>query len=63
MLVYLSAKLPEEKRLVSVHSAKTVLLSVSDYFDSFEQCDGGRGALSRTSEATGEQTLYCCVLW
>ena len=35
-------------------SVKTVLLNVYDYFDSFEQRDGGRGALSRTSEDTGE---------
>ena len=34
-----------------MHLAKTVLLGVYDYFDSFEKRDGGRGALSRTSEA------------
>ena len=42
-----------------MHSAKTILLSGYKYFDSFEQRDGGRGVLSRTSEATGERTLYC----
>ena len=39
-----------------MRSVKTVLLSVYDHFNGFEQRDGGRGALSRTSEATGEQT-------
>ena len=41
---------------------KTVLFRVYDYFDNLEQCGGSRGALSRTSNATGERTSYCCLL-
>ena len=39
---------------------KTDLFRVYDYFDNLEQRGGDRGALSRTSKATGEQTSYCC---
>ena len=66
MLVYLSAKLPEGKPLsecARALSENRPSFSVYDYFDSLEQRDGGQGALSRTSEATSERTLYCCVLW
>ena len=41
---------------------QTILLRVYNNFDSLKQCVGGRGALSRTSEVTGERTSYCCVL-
>ena len=54
------AKMPKGKRLCA--QAKAILLRVYDYFDNLEQCGGGRGALSRTSQATGEQTSYCCML-
>ena len=37
-----------------MYSVKIVLLNVYNYFDSFEQRDGGQAALSRTSEATSE---------
>ena len=49
--------MPKGKRLCAL--LKTVLLRVYDYFDALEQRGGGRGALRRTTEATGEPTQYC----
>ena len=49
--------MPKGKRICA--QLKTVLLKVYDYFSMLEQRGGARGALRRTSEATGEQTLYC----
>ena len=60
VFVYLSPKMPKGKRVCA--QTKNVLLRVYDYFDNLEQRGGGRGALYRTSEATGELTSYCCVL-
>ena len=39
----------------SLHSSRY------DYFNNLEQCGGGRGALYRTSDATGELTILLCA--
>ena len=36
---------------------KLAFFECTDYFDNLEQRGGGRGALYRTSEATGELTI------
>ena len=59
VFVYLSPKTPKEKRVCA--QMKNVL-RVYNYFDNLEQRAGGRGALYRTSEATGNLTSYCCML-
>ena len=60
MFVYLNTKMPKGKQVCA--RTKTVLFRVYDFFGNLERRGGSRGALSRTSKATGEQTSYCCML-
>ena len=57
----LNAKMLKGKRVCA--RTKAVLLRVYNYFDTLKQCGGGLGELSRTLEATGEQTWNIRRLW
>ena len=56
MFVDHKAQIPNGKRLCTRTKADLLREYNYMYFDSLEQCGGGRGELSRPSEASSEQT-------